>query len=229
MESFRANIIRQIDHIKRGVVFSLYSFTFPIEKTANVCVLLSELYKKGIIKRVGKGNYYKPLMSSVGLGELPLYEDQKIEFVLQHYKGYITGIYAYNKLHLTNQVSNCVTVACARPIRPFQLNGTSFKFVKAYVNPTKGNLHLLPLLDAIKDAGKIPGNTLSESLRKIADILQRFDAENIEKLVLLSNNYPARTKYRLVILMLELGYLECAQTIKKRINPTTKFEVIKIA
>lgn len=229
MESFRANMIQQIEKIDKGIIFSISDLSFAVDKTPNVCVLLSELSKKGVLKRFRKGAYYRPNKSLLGLGELPLFEEAKINFILHKYNGYITGAYAYNKLHITNQVANSITIACSQPLRIKELSGTSLKFTKAYVKPTAANRNLLILLDAIKDADKIPGLTAVEALQKIAQIIKGFSLKEITSLSKLITFYPPRTIHRLCLILQKLGYEQQYCTLKQRLNPTSKFSTYQLS
>ena len=229
MESFRANMIQQIEKIDKGIIFSISNLSFAVDKMPNVCVLLSELIKKGILKRFRKGSYYKPRKSLMGLGELPLFEEEKINFILQKYNGYITGAYAYNKLHITNQVPNFITIACLHPLRINQLNGTALKYTKAYVKPTATNSYMLILLDAIKDADKMPGLTAVEALQKIAQIIMGFSLKEITSISKLVTFYPPRTMHRLCLILQKIGYEEQCRTLKQSLNPTTKFHAYSLS
>ncbi len=74
MESFRKNILQQIENIATGRIFTFRDLSFDNDKTANVAVLLSEQSKKGILVRIEKGVYYRPRKSVLGLGKLPIYQ-----------------------------------------------------------------------------------------------------------------------------------------------------------
>lgn len=229
MESFRANMIQQIEKIDKGIIFSISDLSFAVDKTPNVCVLLSELSKKGLLKRFRKGAYYKPNKSLLGLGELPLFEEAKINFILQKYNGYITGAYAYNKLNITNQVPHSITIACSQPLRIKELDGTPLKFIKAYVKPTAANRNLLILLDAIKDADKMPGLTPVESLQKIAQFVKVLSLKQIKSLSTLVAFYPPRTIHRLCLIFQKIGYDEPCASLKQRLNPTSKFSIYQLS
>ena len=62
MESFRKNILQQIENIATGRIFTFRDLSFDNDKTANVAVLLSEQSKKGILV---KGSNYIDLLSNV--------------------------------------------------------------------------------------------------------------------------------------------------------------------
>ena len=76
MESFRKEILNQIEQIDTGRIFTFRDLSFDAGKIANVAVLLSEQSRKGILIRVEKGAYYRPKKSVLGLGNLPVYQDE---------------------------------------------------------------------------------------------------------------------------------------------------------
>ena len=101
MASFRKEILGQIERIDTGRIFTFRDLSFETEKTANVAVLLSEQSRKGILVRVEKGAYYRPKKSVLGLGKLPVYQDEQFRYLTEKLNGYITGAYVYNKMGLT--------------------------------------------------------------------------------------------------------------------------------
>jgi hypothetical protein len=93
MKSFRSNIIKQIEIIPEGKIFTFTDLDFPMEKFANVAVILSELAKGENLVRVEKGAYYRPRQSSLGLGVLPIYQDEQLNYLTRKLDGYLTGTY----------------------------------------------------------------------------------------------------------------------------------------
>jgi len=78
MKSFKANIYKQIDTIPEGKIFTFGDLSFSQPKFAYVAVILSNLTKENKLKRIEKGAYYKPKHSSLDLGVLPVYQDEKL-------------------------------------------------------------------------------------------------------------------------------------------------------
>ena len=54
MKSFKSEIISQIDIIPEGKIFTFSNLDFPMEKFANVAVVLSDLSKEKKVVRVEK-------------------------------------------------------------------------------------------------------------------------------------------------------------------------------
>ena len=161
MASFRKEILGQIERIDTGRIFTFRDLSFETEKTANVAVLLSEQSRKGVLVRVEKGAYYRPKKSVLGLGKLPVYQDEQFRYLTEKLNGYITGAYVYNKMGLTEQVATTITIATPYPVRRFRFKNLDIECVKAYCTDYSDEslVPYLRLLDAIKDMKRIPGTT----------------------------------------------------------------------
>ena len=88
MASFRKEILGQIERIDAGRIFTFRDLSFDAEKTANVAVLLSEQSRKGLLVRIEKGAYYRPKKSVLGLGKLPVYQDEQFRYLTGKLNGY---------------------------------------------------------------------------------------------------------------------------------------------
>ena len=84
MKSFKTDIYSQIDNIPEGRIFTFGDLSFPQSKLANIAVILSNLTKEKKLARIEKGAYYKPRPSSLGLGALPVYQDEKLNYLTDH-------------------------------------------------------------------------------------------------------------------------------------------------
>ena len=69
MQTFKDNILQQIEKIEVGKIFTTKDLKFPVEKLGQVNNILSVQNRKGILDKVENGAYYKPRISSLGLGK----------------------------------------------------------------------------------------------------------------------------------------------------------------
>lgn len=182
MASFRKEILGQIERIDTGRIFTFRDLSFETEKTANVAVLLSEQNRKGVLVRVEKGAYYRPKKSVLGLGKLPVYQDEQFRYLTEKLNGYITGAYIYNKMGLTEQVATTITIATPNPVRRFRFKNLDIECVKAYcmVYPDESLVPYLRLLDAIKDMKRIPGTTGQDIYNRVKS--QYFNGYSLPEL-----------------------------------------------
>jgi len=225
MNSFKSNIHTQIEEIPEGRIFTFDDLNFPLSKFANVAVILSNLTKEKKLLRIEKGAYYKPKTSSLGLGLLPVYQDEKLNYLTKKYNGYLTGTYIYNKMSLTEQVPAIITIAVKYPVRAFKFENLSVECVKAYVDiNNRQDLHLVRILDAIKDCRHIPGTSPQTVYEKIFNLhIAPLNYSDLKKIVSLSKNYPPRVRKILSRMLHENNNSELEQQLVATICPTTRF------
>lgn len=229
MKSFRSNIIKQIETIPEGKIFTFTDLDFPMEKFANVAVILSELAKRKKLARVEKGAYYRPKQSSLGLGVLPIYQDEQLNYLTRKLNGYLTGTYIYNKMALTEQISSVITIAVPQPVRPFRFKKLSVECVKAYVDiPDNENvLHLVRMLDAMKDLKYIPGTTPQQAYNRIYALhISQLSTLDLEKIVTLATTYPPRVRKILSDMLKKANRPDLSKQLVKTICPTTRFKLL---
>ena len=115
------SISNQIQKLEPGILFSYQDFKVAPNTMDAMAATLSRLASKGIIKRFGRGKYFKPKEGS--FGTVPLQESQIIESIIKEngiLKGYLTGFAAYNQMGLTTQMSNEYTIATYVFRKPYQ-------------------------------------------------------------------------------------------------------------
>jgi hypothetical protein len=228
MESFRQNILQQIKHIETGRIFTFRDLSFDCDKRAYVAVLLSDLTKNGELVRLEKGVYYRPRLSALGLGQLPVYQDEQFRYLTRKLDGYITGAYIYNKMKLTEQVATTVTFATTTPVRRFRFRNLDIECVKAYC-PDFHDERLLPylrLLDALKDIKNIPGTTQQEVFDRVLTLyFSSYTLSQLSELVSLSKYYPPRVRKVVYDLLSAIGQSELCLEMKTTLSPTTRFNL----
>ncbi len=228
MESFRKNILQQIECIATGRIFTFRDLSFDNDKTANVAVLLSEQSKKGILVCVEKGAYYRPRKSALGLGKLPIYQDEQFRYLTEKLNGYITGAYVYNKMGLTEQVATTITIATCYPVRHFRFKNLDVECVKAYYSDCT-NESLIPflrLLDAIKDMKHIPGTTEQDIYNRVkTQYFSHYSVAELKKVITLAKNYPPRVRKVVADILGDIKQAALQREMKKTLLPTTRFNM----
>lgn len=228
MASFRKEILQQIERIDAGRIFTFRDLSFDTEKTANVAVLLSEQSRKGILVRIGKGAYYRPEKSTLGLGNLPVYQDEYFRYLTRKLNGYITGAYVYNKMELTEQVATTITIATPYPVRRFRFKNLEVECVKAYCSDCNDEslVPYLRLLDAIKDMKHIPGTTGQDIYNRIKSrYFVGYGLPELEKIVFLAKSYPPRVRKVVADILGDLGQSVLQTSVSKTLLPTTRFNL----
>jgi hypothetical protein len=156
---------------------------------------LERLQKKGTIKKVSKGLFYKPAISIFGV--MP----PNYDAILQNYLykngervGYITGGELYNSLNLTTQNYFRTKIATKRSRKKIEISWLKTTNVKAYVDITENNYKLLGILDAIKDIKIIADTSANDALKILIPKIKLFPFNDIQELLQLSLQYPPRTR-----------------------------------
>jgi len=219
MKSFRQEITEQIERIPKGRIFTAKDLTFDVLKTANVNVLLAELVKKGRIKRIEKGIYYIPKESKLGLGTLPLSQNEIVRYLTRKYGGYLSGYCVYNMMGLTEQVPAVLTIATPNPVRPFRFDNLRFNCIKAH----RGNFEpqetkYLMVLDAINDMEHIPGKTGDKVFQRLKIIFfNEYTDKETRVLAKLAMYYPKKVQRTVIQLLTESGKARIAEELKAKI------------
>lgn len=228
MASFRREILQQIERIDTGRIFTFRDLSFPNDKLANVAVLLSEQNKKGVLVRVEKGAYFRPRKSALGLGSLPVYQDEQFRYITQKLDGYITGAYIYNKMGLTEQAATTITVATPKPVRRFRFKNLDIECVKAYsmAHLNENNIPYLRVLDAVKDIKHIPGSTEQDIYERIKNqYFKGFSMPELINVVTLTKGYPPRVRKIVSDILGEIGQQGLQQKLTSTILSTTRFNL----
>ena len=226
MASFRKELLRQIEHMTPGSIFTFRDLSYDVAKTAYVAVLLSEQSKKGVLVRVEKGAYVRPRQSTLGLGALPVYQDEQIRYLTHKLNGYMTGTYIYNKMGLTEQAAMTITIATPHPVRRFRFKNLDVDSVKAYCVDCadEAQVPYLRLLDAIKDMKRIPGTTEQEVYSRIKQrYFNDYSSSELKKIVTLAKHYPPRVRKVVSDILEDIAQTALQREMRKTLLPNTRF------
>ena len=215
MASFRKEILGQIERIDAGRIFTFRDLSFDTGKTANVAVLLSEQSRKGVLVRIEKGAYYRPKKSVLGLGKLPVYQDEQFRYLTE-------------KMGLTEQVATTITIATPNPVRRFRFRNLDIECVKAYCTdyPDDSLVPYLRLLDAIKDMKHIPGTTGQDIYNRVKSLyFNEYSLPELEKIVSLAKNYPPRVRKVVADILGDIRQTVLQTEMAKTLLPTTRFNL----
>ncbi len=228
MDSFRKSMICQIRQFETGRIFTFRDLSYEPKRTANVAVLLSEQCRKGELARLRKGAYYRPAKSSLGLGQLPVYQDEQLRYLTKRLDGYISGPYIYNKMGLTEQTTSTLTIATPRPTRRFQFNNLNVVCRKAYCtsHANKKTVDILRLLDAICDLKHIPGTSEQDVYDRVKDLyFSKYSEQELKRTVSLAQSYPPRVRKTVADLLGDLGHADLQSELEATLLPTTRFNI----
>jgi len=188
---------------------------------------LERLQKKGEIKKISKGMFYKPEISI--FGEMPPNYDS----ILQNYLykagkrvGYVTGYVLYNQLSLTTQMAFTTKIATNRNLKKINIGWLKTNSVKAYAEVTEENYPLLGILDALKDIKSIPDSSASNAIKILMPKIKVLKKNDIEHLIKYALQYPPRVRALLGAILENIFRNEFdLLTLKSSLNPSTNFKL----
>lgn len=197
----------------------------PSEAKASVAIELSRLFKKGTIKKVSKGKYYKP--KEQRFGEVGPSQGEKVASYLRNADGvsYETGANGFRQLGLTTQVAKTTTIATDKLYRKVQIDNVVLKFIPKRVDVKEDEIELVQILDALKDINKIPATTPSKALMHLKEKIQEFTKDTQMKLAEYAKEYTPRTRALLGAILKDIGNREAAYGLKQSLNPLTSYKI----
>ena len=138
--SLAAQIEKKIKDFRVGESFNYADLSIAKDSYINAAKVLERLQRKGTIKKLSKGIFYKPQQSI--FGELKPREAEVIKAYL--YKNgtrvaYLTGNYLYNQMGLTRQVPRTWKIASYNNRIYVNRQNLKAKPVKAYAEVTEEN------------------------------------------------------------------------------------------
>ena len=124
----------KIDQMESGNTFSYKDLNVNKKEYSAISKTIERLIKKGKIKRISTGVFYKPKKTI--FGELKPDEEKIIKPYL--YKNgkriaYITGLLLYNKMGLTTQIPKEISIASNKKRIYISKGNIKAKAVKSYV------------------------------------------------------------------------------------------------
>ncbi len=211
-----------IDSIENGKLF-MYE-DIPSDNKLGIAIELSRLFRKGVIKKVAKGKYYKPRMTL--FGEMGPSSDEKIRSFLEASDNdYVTGISNFNQLGLTTQVPNIITIASNQSSRKVKMQNLTIKFVRKRCIAAQKDIKLLQLLDALNGIKKIPDVSIDNALIMLQIMIKKLEKKEQQILAILALNYPPCTKALVGAILKNLGLWEEAYKLKSTLNLITSYKI----
>jgi hypothetical protein len=185
---------------------------------------LERLQKQGLIKKMSKGIFYKPITTV--FGDLQPQDSEQLKpYLFKNGKriAYITGEYLYNQMSLTTQIAFRIKIAGNRRIN-IDKGAIKAKSVKSYAEVTDANYEILGILDAFKDIKQIPDCSVAQAILRLSAILGELNQRQTDSLLRYAFLYPPRVR-ALVGAVLERNGKERLEKLKDSLNPLTTIKM----
>jgi hypothetical protein len=219
-------IERRINRMQEGTTFKYQQLGIEQSEYSAAAKAIERLIKKGMIRRVSTGVFYKPKQSA--FGELRPREEELLKpYLFQDGKriAYITGVSLYNRMGLTTQVPNTIKVASRVKRVITKIGKTQVKPVKSYVDVTNENYYLLEILDALKDFKIIPDLDKKSAIALIRNKICKLSQNDQSKMIRYALKYPPRAT-ALLGAILELSKKKNGlESLRTNLNPLTTYKL----
>lgn len=213
----------RITQLPDGKTFGYNDLRIAKKEYTTAAKALERLQKKGLIKKVSKGVFYKP--EQTVFGELkPDYSELLRPYLFENGKrvAYETGTALYNRLGLTTQMAFRTKIASRSKRINIDRGVLKADAVKSYAEVTDNNYVILGLLDAFKDIKRIPDSSVAQAIRRLSAILEALDAKRLESLIKYALVYPPRVRALVGAVLQNNGYREKGlEKLKDSLNPLT--------
>jgi len=219
-------IEENISTIKRGETFTYKDLAIAKEEYTAASKTIERLIKKGIIKRISTGVFYKPKQTA--FGELKPDEEKIITpYLFKNGKriAYITGLLLYNKMGLTTQIPKEISIASREKRIYISKGNIKAKAVKSYVEVTDENYKFLEILDALKDFRQIPDLDKNSAITILLNILKKLNKKQTKNLIHLALSYPPRVRAFLGALIENIDKKINTDTLEESLNPLSEYKL----
>jgi len=225
MAKLATTIARQIDQFPDDVSFGYTQLAIAKEDYLTAAKALERLQKKGVVKKLAKGIFYKPKQTV--FGEKKPDEQQRLKPYLYRNgrrTAYITGDYLYNQLGLTTQIPAVIKIASRD--RRIYIDTETLKAtaVKSYVDVTDENYELLGFLDALKDVKLIPDVSIRNALAMFKGRISELKPAQRQAIIDFALAYPPRVRALLGAILSDLKLKTGVNQLKESLNPLTAFD-----
>jgi ribosomal protein S21 len=226
MFSLTETVTQRINKLPEAESFGYAQLALTKEQYQTAAKALERLQKKGVIRKLSKGRFYKPKQTIFG-EKKPDEQQQLKPYLYQNGQrtAYITGDTLYNQLGLTTQVPAVIKIA-SRDRRIF-INTSTLKAtaVKSYVDVTDKNYQLLGFLDALKDLKQIPDVDLENALRIFKHQISALQPAQRQAMIDCALAYPPRVRALLGAMLTDLKLNADITKLRNSLNPLTTFDM----
>lgn len=219
------NIRDKVSSFEEGTTFKYDQLGIDNSEYAAATKAIERLISNDVVRRISKGLFYKPRKSLFG----DLKPDEKQMLKPYMYEGdnqiaYITGLSLYNRMGLTTQVPQTITLACNKKRINTEIDNLKVKSVKSYVNPTDDNIRFLEILDAMKDFKKIPDVDIDNAIAQLQDRISDLSNGDRNKLITFALQYPPRVRALLGALLTDQEFNSAFPKLKNSLNPLSNYQ-----
>ena len=216
----------KIKTIETGNTFTYKDLDIEKKEYSAASKSIERLIKKGIIKRISMGIFYKPKQTV--FGELKPDEEKIITpYLFKNGKriAYITGLLLYNKMGITTQIPKEINIASNKKRIYISKGNIKASAVKSYVEVTDENYKFLELLDALKDFKKIPDLDKKSAITILTKKILELNNKQKKELIKIALEYPPRVRAFLGALLENIDNNINIKSLDDSLNPLSEYKL----
>ncbi|MDW5289162.1 DUF6088 family protein [Formosa sp. PL04] len=220
-------IANQVEQFPLGKTFGYKDLDITRDEYVTAAKVLERLQKKGVIKKVANGKFYKP--ENTVFGELKPSSTEILKpYLFKDNKrvAYITGFALYNNMGLTTQVPSQYKIASRGRRISVQTGNIKATPAKSYVEVTDKNFKQLGFLDVIKDINKIPDLNSKSSVIILSNMLKEMSDIGLKEIITYALAYPPRVRAVLGALLEYLGKTNAITQLKNSLSPFSQYKTV---
>ncbi|MFY0712624.1 hypothetical protein J1D01_03025 [Seonamhaeicola sp. NFXS20] len=222
-----AQIRKKIEQFSDGKTFGYQDLCIDKRDFVSAAKAMERLQKEGLIKKISKGQFYKP--QKTVFGDLkPNYTELLRPYLFQNNQriAYETGTSLYNKLGLTTQIPFTIKIASRGKKINVNRENLKIRSVKSYAEITEDNYQILGLLDAFKDVKEIPDCSVAQAIKRLSVLLKKQSNTQIDNLIEYALLYPPRARALLGAILENNAYpIRKLEKLKNSLNPLTSIKL----
>ncbi|MBK9963231.1 MAG: hypothetical protein IPP06_18460 [Saprospiraceae bacterium] len=220
-----SQILKTIIKLPEDKTFGYADLPIGKNEYQSAAKALERMQAKGIIKKMSKGIFYKPIKTEFG-DLLPGDSEMLKHYLFKNGKriAYITGESLYNQMNLTTQMAFRIKIASNKRIN-IHKGAIKARSVKSYAEVTEANYQVLGFLDAIKDIKRIPDCTVANAVKILSKKIESFDDKLVGDLIKYALLYPPRARAMLGAMLQNIDDGIITEKLKESLNPMTTFEI----
>lgn len=226
MMTVSEKITQQIQQLPEDVSFGYSELAIARQDFLSAAKALERLQKKGIIRKLSKGKFYKPKQTP--FGEKKPDEQQLLKpYLYRQGKriAYVTGDYLYNQLGLTTQLPAVLKIASRGQRISVSLGTVKATAVKSYVDVTNDNYQMLGFLDAMKDLKQIPDVDIGNAITIFKTRIRQLKEPQRQAMIDCALAYPPRVRALLGAMLTVLNQKKGIGKLQDSLNPLTTFDL----
>lgn len=221
MESYSQEIAHIIEKMPRNKIFKsqdLYYQYFNSIPEKTYYKVLERLVKKEQIAHLSKGLYYR--VKKTSFGNVPISENEIIEFYFQNDQGLEIGYRLYNKKGLTTQVSKQVEILTNNLVGN-QKSVLNVKVYNIYFEMTKKRKEVIEMLEILQNYNQIEDINKKSFVRYVDGWTQCYSQVDVDYVL----QYRKYKKSTIAFLESILSYNRVENTLNKYLSPLSEYSI----